>query len=247
MTKICRFSALTEKRPLLFKELKMKRIITIAALALVPLLLLCSCAFGVKDVEGGELIKKARAAYKELDSAKVLMTNTATGEVEQEFVFKYDEKDILLFSYKGKSEKSEYAQYNNGAEMFTYENGELTYKMKGEEGFVLYTRDTTHPQADEGLILYSPAAVTEAKVNDENGITHIQHIYDAEKIGAQAESGKVTAFSADYYFKGEELLYFVETTSVEENGEEKQYAYRVDITDKNSVGKVENTVKQYQQ
>ena len=221
----------------------MKRIVTAALTAVLAAVMLCSCIGGAKDVEGGELIKKARAAYKALNSAKVVMTNTATGQPEQEFTFKYDEKDILLYSYWGKSEKNEYAQYNNGAELFTYENGETTYKQKGEDGFVLYMRETTHPQADEGLILYSPDAVTEASQTEENGVTHIRHVYDVSKIGAKPESGTVTAFSADYYFSGEELLYFVETTTVEENGAEKQYAYKVEITEKNSVDKVENTVK----
>ena len=224
----------------------MKRIIAAIAAAASAALMLCSCIGGAGDVEGGELIKKARAAYRELDSARVLMTNTATGEVEQEFTFKYDEKDILIYSYRGKSEKNEYAQYNNGAELFTYENGEVTYKQKGDEGFVLYMRETTHPQADEGLILYSPNAITEASQKEENGLTHIHHVYDVSKIGAASESGTVTAFSADYYFSGEVLQYFVETTTVEENGTEKQYAYKVEITEKNAVDKVENTVKAYE-
>ncbi len=198
------------------------------------------------DVEGGDLIKKAREAYKELDSARVTMTNTATGEIEQEFTFKYDEKDILLFSYSGKSEESEYAQYNNGIECYTYENGELSYSHKGEEGFVLYTRQSPHPQADEALIIYSPSAVKEANVTEEDGITHIEHIYDVKKIKAEVEHGDVTDFRADYYFKGDELLYFVETTEADDNGEHKVYSYKVEIKDKNSVGKVENTVKKYQ-
>ena len=224
----------------------MKRIIAAIAAAASAALMLCSCIGGAGDVEGGELIKKARAAYRELDSARVLMTNIATGEVEQEFTFKYDEKDILIYSYRGKSEKNEYAQYNNGAELFTYENGKVTYKQKGDEGFVLYMRETTHPQADEGLILYSPNAITEASLKEENGLTHIHHVYDVSKIGAASESGTVTAFSADYYFSGEALQYFVETTTVEENGAEKQYAYKVEITEKNAVDKVENTVKAYE-
>ena len=221
----------------------MSKVKLLCLLAVMAALLLCSCAT-VKDVEGGELIKKAREAYRKLDSAKVIMTNTATGEVEQEFVFKYDEKDILIFSYKGKSDKNEYAQYSNGMELFTYQNGEESYIQKGENGFVLYTRDTTHPQADEGLILYSPTAVTSAKQTEEDGITHIEHIYDVKKIGAQAESGEVTGFSADYSFKGDELRYFVETTKVLEDGAEKVYAYRVEITEKNAVEKVVNTVKE---
>ena len=195
-----------------------KRVFAAIIAALCAAVLLCSCVGGTKDAEGGDLIKKAREAYRALDSAKVVMTNTSTNEVEQEFTFKYDEKDILIFSYKGKSEKSEYAQYNNGAELFTYQNGEFSYVQKGEEGFALYTRDTTHPQADEGMILYSPAAVSEASVSDENGVTHIRHVYDVSKISAQTESGEVTGFYADYYFKDDDLQYFVETTETEENG-----------------------------
>ena len=64
------------------------------ALSLSAALALVSCG-EVPDVEGGELIKKARDAYASLDSARVVMTNMESGEQEQEFVFKYDEKGIL--------------------------------------------------------------------------------------------------------------------------------------------------------
>ena len=216
---------------------------------IIPLLaaVLClgSCSLS-QDAEGGDLIKAARKAYKELQSAHVIMTNTSTGEVEQEFTFKYDEKDILIFSYYGKSSSSEYAQYNNGVECYTYENGDLSYVHKGEEGFVLYNRATTHPQADEGLIIYSPQAITEATVTEEDGITHVCHQYDVKKIKAEAEHGEVTSFRADYYFRDDELLYFVETTGTKEDGEDKEYSYKVEITEKNSVGKVENTVKRFE-
>lgn len=223
----------------------MKRIIAVILIAAAAAVTFCSC-FAEKDVEGGELIKNARKAYAELNSARVVMTNTATGDIEQEFTFKYDEKNILVYSYRGKSEKNEYAQFNNGVEMFTFENGQLTHILKGDKGYQLYVRGATHPQADEGLILYSPSAVSDAKVTEENGVTHIRHVYNVEKINAQSESGKVTGFSADYYFKGDELQYFVETTDTEEDGNKKTYAYRVDITEKNSVQTVENTVKQYE-
>lgn len=220
----------------------MKRFTAVITAAVTAALLLCSC-LAVRDAEGGELIKKAREEYKALDSARVVITNTATGDIDQVFTFKYDEKDILLFSYEGRSEKNEYAQYSNGMELFTYDNGEESYLQKGDKGFVLYNRASPHPQADEGMILYSPSAVSEATVSEEEGVTHIHHVYDVDKIGAEAESGKVTSFTADYYFKGEELLYFMETTGFEDNGEAKEYSCRIDITDRNSVDKVENTVK----
>lgn len=214
------------------------------ASAATAALIFSSCSVN-PSVEGEDLIKRAREEYKALDSARVVMTNTDTGEVEQTFVFKYDEKDVLMYSYEGKSESSEYAQFNNGVECFSYDNGEYSHVQKGDKDFNLYTRDVTHPQADEGLILFAPAAVTHAEVTEEDGITHITHIYDAEKIGAEAESGEVTGFSAEYFFSGEELQYFIETTDVRENGEDKRYSYKVEITEKNSVESIENTVEKY--
>ena len=87
-------------------------VLRIAAAAALSALILTSCSLN-PSVDGDELIKKAREEYKALDSAKVIMTNTETGEIEQTFTFKYDEKDILMYSYEGKSENSEYAQFNN--------------------------------------------------------------------------------------------------------------------------------------
>ncbi len=220
----------------------LKKITAVAIICCSAVLSACGLT---PKVEGDDLINKAREDYASLDSAVVVMTNMETGEIEQTFTFKYDEKDVLMYSYEGKSENSEYAQYNNGMESFTYDNGEYSYAQKGDDDFDLYTRSATHPQADEGLILLSPTAISDASVTDEDGITHIHHVYDVSKINAEVESGEVTAFYADYYFSGDELLYFVETTESEDNGVSETYAYKVEITEKNSVEKVENTVDKY--
>ncbi|MBR1740174.1 MAG: hypothetical protein IJ737_07765 [Ruminococcus sp.] len=201
------------------------------------------CSLFDKDAEGGKKIRAARKEYAKLDSARVVMTNLETGEIEQTFTFKYDEKDVLIYSYYGKSEQNEYAQYNNGAQCSTYENGELTVSYRGDKDFGLYTRELKHPQADEGLLVYQPSSIKKAEVSEEDGVTHIHYEYDAKKIGASVEKGEVTGFSTDYYFNGDELLYFVETTEAKEDGAEKVYAYRVDIKDRNAVEKVEDTTE----
>ena len=221
------------------KSLKNKLACLITAVGAA--IVLASCG-EVPDVEGGELIKKAREAYSSLESARVIMTNTETGEQEQEFVFKYDEKGILTYSYKGKSDKTSYAQYNNGLESFTDENGKVTHLVRGDKDFAAYSKDAKHPQADKGLIIYQPASVSKAEADEENGVTHIHHEYDMDKIAPELEEGKAVAFYADYYFKGEELLYFTETTEAEVDGGKKVYSYRIEITDKNSVERVENPV-----
>lgn len=225
----------------IFKISKIKKLFAAGCAACVCLLSGCSS----DDVEGGELIKEARKAYTSLNSAVVTMTNEQTGEVEQTFTFKYDEKDVLMFSYYGKSDSTEYAQYNNGAESFTYDNGKYSHCTRGEDDFVQYTRAVTHPQADEGLLIYDPDCISDASVTEEDGITHIKHVYDVEKIAAQAESGEVTGFEADYYFDGSELQYFVETTTANDGGKETVHSYRVDITQKNAVDRVENTTDRF--
>lgn len=205
-------------------------------------LILTSCG-SQPAVEGDNLINKAREDYKNLNSAKVVMTNTDTNEVEQTFEFKYDEKGFLTYAYEGKSDSETYAQYNNSVESFTYDDGKFEHLQKGDKDFCVYSRDVTHPQADEGLIIFNPKAVKSAEKKVEDGVTHIHHIYNAEKLGQE----NVKAFEADYYFdKNDELIYFVETSEIENNGNASKHSYKVEITDKNKVKQVENTAKKYE-
>ena len=223
----------------------MKKIVKALSVGLAAALMLGGCG-KAEDKAGGLLIKQAREEYTSLDSARVVMTDMATGEEEQSFTFKYDEKDTLVFSYYGKSDNSEYAQFNNGLECFTYENGEVKHSVKGDNDFVRYTRKMSHPQADKGLLIYDPQYITSAKEETVDGGIKVTHVYDAQKIGAEVENGEVTGFTAEYFFDDDGgLEYFTETTTSECDGKEEIYAYKVDITEKNSVDKVENTVKQF--
>lgn len=224
--------------------MSLRKIILAAVSAAVCL---CSACGQAQDKLGGELVKAAREKYAALDSAKVIMTNTETGEIEQTFTFKYDEKDVLMYSYYGKNGDVEYAQYNNGAECFTYDNGEYTHLVKGQSGFSQYTRELTHPQADEGLLIYDPEnIISDEQTAQEDGTTVYTYVYDTEKIGASVDEGQVTGFSVQYCFdENDELMYFTEVTEAQADGEDKVYSYKVEITQQNSVDKVENTTEQF--
>lgn len=209
---------------------------------ILTLLIMSGC--GVNDVAGSELVEKARKEYIKLDSAKVVMTNTETNEIEQTFVFKYDEKDVLTFAYEGKYLDEMYAQYNNGYESYTLENGKYEFSQRGDKNFQSYDRDSTHPQANEGLIIFSANSINESSVTDENGITRVEHSYDPEKIGASSDEGDVTGFYAKFYFdKDEKLLYFTEETIIDSNGKEIKHSYKVEITEQNAVQDIENPVE----
>ncbi|MCC3350390.1 hypothetical protein [Ruminococcus albus] len=109
-----------------------------------------------------------------------------------------------------------------------------------------YTRKLPHPQADAGLLIYSPENITEAKEETVDGGIKVTHVYDAEKIGAQVEEGSVKGFRAEYMFDNDgKLKYFDEITDAENNGSAVTYDYRVEITQQNSVDTVENTVKRF--
>ncbi len=222
--------------------MKIKEIILLYIVVIMVSVVFAGC--GAKDVAGSELVKKAREEYTKLDSAKVIMTNTETNEIEQTFVFKYDEKDVLTFAYEGKYQDESYAQYNNGYECYTSENGKYTFTQRGDRDFQAYDRDSTHPQANEGLIIFSANAVEESSVSEENGITCVEHKYDPEKIGAASDEGSVSDFIARFYFdENKQLLYFTEQTVIDSKGEKIIHSYKVEITEKNAIQDIENPVE----
>ena len=115
------------------------RFLKTAAVALTVAVCLLCTSCGTPELKHDTLVYQAREDYAALDSAKVVITNEDTGDIEQEFTFKYDEKDVLTYSYYGKNGGKEYAQYNNGIESYTYDNGEYSHLVKGDKDFSKYT------------------------------------------------------------------------------------------------------------
>lgn len=219
------------------------RFLKTAAVALTVAVCLLCTSCGTPELKHDTLVYQAREDYATLDSAKVVITNEDTGDIEQEFTFKYDEKDVLTYSYYGKNGGKEYAQYNNGIESYTYDNGEYSHLVKGDKDFSKYTRKAKHPQADEGMLMFAPKAVESVSdiIGDDGSVT-VTYVYDVSKLGKDAEEIGTKGFSTTYFFdKDGELEYFTENTVTKNS----QYNYRVDITERNSVDKIENNVEQY--
>ncbi len=207
---------------------------------------------GMKPLPGEELILSARDNYASLDSARVEVRNDVTGEVEQTFTFKYDEKDVMIYSYIGDSEGVHLRQYNNGREQFTDENGVITALTVTDRDFTAYSRDVKYPMADKGMILFYKAGVIaeQSSVQEMNFLYHpgpvtwVHHEYDVSKIASEySGAGELTAFSVDYHFDSDgNLLDFSENADVTEDGKAVSYRYLISISDINSVKKVENVV-----
>ena len=226
----------------------MKKYLSLACLALAVMTALgsfCGC-LDRAEVPGEEYILAARKAYVGLDSARVDVVNDLTGEAEQIFIYKYDEVGMMTYSYLGVSQTDYIAQYNNGYEQFTEENGVVTVTDSTQLGFNAYSRDVPYPMADEGLILFIKAAVMEegSYIAANDMAMEICHQYDITKIDGALYPEGLKGFTVKYYFDGEgNLLYLREISVIEENGSTSEHSYTIYITERNEVESVPNLVK----
>lgn len=204
-------------------------------------LLFTACIFDGEPLDGEELVEAARETYESYDSATVVITNEDTDEVEQIFVFKYDEKDSLTYLYTGSYEEESYIQYNNGFECFTEQNGEFSFSQRGDDEFEAYTRDSKHPQASGAYLPFDRGAIEGTAKSEENGETVYTYVYDPNSFDSDAG---VKEFSAVYHFDSDgKLLYFEEISVVGIDGEESNHSYKIEITDINQVDEIDNPLK----
>lgn len=187
---------------------------------------------------GEELVLKARKDFSQLKSGVITVTN-AEGMVEQTFSFKYDEVGILSYSCVGETNGEKYFQYSNGYETYTIENGSYSFVKKGEKDFDCYTYDVRHPQTDEDYFYFDSGKVSAVTWFEENGEKSYCYIYDEKLIASENENGKLTDFSVTYVFDdNDELKYVEEFPSFEKDGTETDYCYRITVTERDSLGKV---------
>lgn len=225
--------------------MKFTRSLYIIIVLVMSMMLFCGCQ--TEPVAGEEMILTARQEYVLLDSARVDVINDETGESEQIFIFKYDEKDMMTYSYIGIGDGLYIAQYNNGYEQFTDDNGVYSFAKPGDDNFAAYSRDIPYPYADEGLILFYKSAVNEelSYIAENDMATEICHVYNIEELSDTETVGTMTGFCVKYFFDGEgNLLYLKEITDVKlDDGTKKTYSYSIYITERNAVDSVPNVVK----
>lgn len=220
-----------------------------ALLITITVLSLTACGFS-EPVAGEELILRAREEYTSLNSARVEVVNNETGEAEQTFIFKYDEKGLMTYSYVGVGDGVYLAQYNNGREQFTNDNGEITATDSSDLQFTAYSRDVPYPMAGEGLILFYKKAVIaeESYIKEDGGITEVYHRYDVSKLNQYDGEGELAGFDVTYHFDADgKLINMTEVSTVRKDVDENNstvnfYAYTIYITERNEIARVENVV-----
>ncbi|MCD7773024.1 MAG: hypothetical protein LUH08_03100 [Ruminococcus sp.] len=218
----------------------MRKVVILGIAAAVLSLSACSVTEG-DPLDGEELVEATREQYESYDSARVVITNEDTDEVEQEFVFMYDEKDSLTYLYTGGYEEESYIQYNNGFECFTEQNGEYTFTQYGDNDFEAYNRDSLHPQASGDYLPYERSAIETVEKTEQDGEVVYSYTYSPDSF--DSDDG-VVEFTAVYHFdENNELLYFEELSVVDTDGEESSHSYKVEITDINAVEEIDNPLK----
>ncbi len=213
--------------------------------ALILIIITLSGCAAAEPLPGEELILSARESYISLESARVEIINDMTGEAEQVFVFKCDEKGVMEYSYVGDAEGIHLEQYNNGREQFTNDNGEMSALTVTDRDFTAYSRDVPYPLAGEGLILFYKRAVEResSAVTVSGGVTEVKHVYSPERLGNYDGEGSLEGFEVTYRFdEAGEFLDMTEVTSVRNGNDVEVHSYTIYIKERNSVERIENPV-----
>ncbi len=216
--------------------------ILLVFIAIIIPFVLSSCGKKQEDAPGAELIKSAKEAYESLDSARLVIKDCDSGEVKQEFVFRY-EGDVLTYSFKSVSASGVYYEYNDGKSLQIENNGEVkTYKWPSGN-FKKYKRSKTHPNASGGIFFYEPSCISKVSVNPSGNGTMVDYEYNVDSLSKKMQTftseGKMTAFETRYVFDGDgnfSMLYEISTFG------EAVHTYSVEILDRNAVDKVENPI-----
>ena len=217
------------------------KILLVFIVIFIPLVL-SSCGEKQDDAPGAELIKSAKEAYEKLDSARLVIKDCDSGEVKQEFIFRY-EGNVLTYSFKSVSSSGVYCEYNDGKSLQIENGGEVkTYKWPSGN-FKKYKRSKTHPNASGGIFFYEPSCISKVSVNPSGDGTMVDYEYDvkslSKKMQTSTSEGKMTAFQTRYIFDGDgnfSMLYETSTFG------DAVHTYTIEILDKNAVEKVENPI-----
>ena len=215
-------------------------------------LILCICIFacfsgcGKPDIVGDNLVMQAREDFEKLDSAQIVMTNTDTDKVEQTFTFKYDDGVLIYKDWKLVDGK-ENIEFNNGEVNVYYQNEKYYQYTKDDDKFIKYTRNKTHKKTQDAMLTYIPSAITDAQLKKGDGSKELTHVYDVTKVNPTVpKDAEATGFAVKFVFDSRDKLeYFTETTLYKtKDGTEHRLSYKTEIKDKNSVGEIENIIKE---
>lgn len=215
-------------------------------------IIVCLLAMGgcsVKDyskITAYDRVEKARENYAALDSGRLTIIDNSTGNITQDFIFKY-EGDTLTYSYIVVDENETYYEYHNGSEInYTTDKSEAwTAISAGNEKYYVKTKTDKHPLTDRTAISINPDSIVSGQAADhEDGGFEVTYSYDIEKLASYATAlesvGKLTDFHTRLDINAEGYCTALTQTGTFLNdfGEEVSVDYTMTVTEMNSVEKI---------
>lgn len=178
-------------------------------LTLVILLTSCSRFMG-DNVEGSEIINKARDNFIDMESGQIIMKDKSTDKVIHDLTFKIT-NNVMTYLYYGTIDDFKYTEYHNGSELY-YKNNDEDWSCikKGDDNFFVYTAKDRHLLATENTLFYMPSSIEFADVVQSDDITTVSYAYDTEKLGrlnASLLSGEILKeFTTTYVIKDDYVV-----------------------------------------
>lgn len=228
--------------------------VVISAAALISLTA-CGSRYDGYNVEGGDRIISLREEFAALDSGVLSIYNTETGEVQSEFTFLYNKKDVLNFSYKSTQEGAPYYEYYDGKSLNIQRKGEVYTYNRFSPNYKKYKRGkNTHPNASGGIFFYEPAYM----VLEEDGKTAVvivttgeaedcySYTYDLNRLSEYMTTGTaegaIVSFVTDYYYDKSGNFLRMEEISTLDNG--TVYSSTVKISRENEIDEIINYIEE---
>lgn len=221
-----------------------KNIIKITSAAIITSLF-GGCTFLGSDygnIPGYAEISRAKELYTELDSGHMYMQDNDTGEVTEEFTFRYREDGCLTYIYTGTEGDMKRCEFHNGSEINYKNSGDTQWSFiqQGDDSYCVYDRTNRHPYTGEGVISMNAYAVKNSTVEDVNGGKKISLEYDETQFAeALAELGELKSFDSVIWLDEEGYCYRLDQKGVFLNdGEETVSDYSMFIDSMNRVGEL---------
>lgn len=202
------------------------------------------------NIAAYDKIEAARDLYTALDSGRLTIVDNSSGEITQDFIFKYEE-DVLTYSYVVVDENEIYYEYHNGSEInyTTDHDAAWTALDATSEQYYVKTKTDKHPLTDRTAISINADSIVSGTVTEkaDGGFT-VTYDYDVEKLASYAtvlESvGALTGFTTSLEIDGEGYCTALTQTGtfVDTDGNELAVDYTMTITEMNEVAKVTRPV-----
>lgn len=224
---------------------RIKNKILKSAAAAISICLLSGCAFGdasYADIPGYAEITQAKKLYTELDSGHMYMQDNSSGEITEEFTFKYRGDGFLTYIYMGTDGEQTRYEFHNGSEI-NYKNSgdtEWNFLQQGNENYCVYDKKNKHPYTNEGVISMNAYAVKNSTVEDIKGGKKISLEYDETQFAESLSGlGELQSFDSVIWLNDEGYCYRLDQKGVFLNeGEQSVSDYSMFIDSMNEVGEL---------